>query len=154
MKRFSKKTWVVIGIVLAIAISAIGAFAYWTASGTGQGTAAVGTDSGVTIVVTDTGAPLYPGGNATITFHVHNSSTTSSVQVGKVVKDGAVTGLPVGCSAADFTFADVTLNETVAANTDGSDHTGTLAMANTPSNQDACKNAAPVLHLKTDNTGL
>src|SRR5262245_24318030 len=38
MKRFSKRTWVVVGIVLAVAMSAIGAFAYWTASGTGSGT--------------------------------------------------------------------------------------------------------------------
>lgn len=154
MKRFSKRTWVVIGIVLAIAMSAVGAFAYWTASGNGSGTAAVGTDSGVDIVLTNMGAALYPGGSATVTFHVVNNSTTSAVQVGKVVQDGAVTGLPGGCLAADFTFADVTLNETVAASSAGANHTGTLVMANTAVNQDACKNASPVLHLKTDNSGI
>lgn len=74
--------------------------------------------------------------------------------VGKVVQDGAVTGLPGSCLAADFSFGDVTLNESVAASGNGPNHTGTLSMANTGSNQDACKNQSPVLHLKTDNSGL
>jgi hypothetical protein len=74
--------------------------------------------------------------------------------VGKVVQSGPVTGLPVGCLAADFSFADVTLNESVAASGNGPNHTGTLLMANTASNQDACKNSSPVLHLTTDNSGL
>jgi hypothetical protein len=155
MKRFAKKQWVIIGIVAIVAgMAAFGAYAYWTASGTGQGTATVGTDNGVTIVVTDTGNALYPGGSATITFHVQNNSTTSSVMVGDVVQDGPVTGLPAGCDAADFSFADVTLAETVAASSSGADHTGTLSMDNTASNQDACKGESPVLHLETDNSGL
>lgn len=155
MKRFAKRQWILVAVAaLVAALAAFGAYAYWTASGTGSGTASVGTDSGVTIVVTNTGAALYPGGSATVTFHVHNNSTSSSVMVGKVVQDGPVTGLPVGCSAADFSFGDVTLNESVAASGNGADHTGTLSMANTGSNQDACKGSGPVLHLKTDNSSL
>lgn len=155
MKRFAKKQWVIVGIVAIVAgMAAFGAYAYWTASGTGQGTATVGSDNGVSIVVTNTGAALYPGGSATITFHVQNNSTTSAVMVGKVVQDGAVTGLPGGCDPADFTFADVTLNESVAASSNGANHTGTLSMANTASNQNACKGQSPVLHLETDNSGL
>jgi len=155
MKRYARKRLVLLGVVAVVAgMAAFGAYAYWTASGTGAGTATVGTDSGVTIAVTNTGAALYPGGSATITFHVQNDSSSSAVTVGKVVQDGPVTGLPVGCSAADFSFADVTLNESVAASGNGANHTGTLSMANTASNQDACKNASPVLHLKTDNSGL
>ncbi len=155
MKRFAKKQWVILGLVAVVAgMAAFGAYAYWTASGTGQGTASVGTDNGVTIVVTNMGAALYPGGSATVTFHVQNDSTTSPVMVGKVVQDGAVTGLPGGCLAGDFSFGDVTLNESVAASGNGPNHTGTLSMANTAANQDACKGQSPVLHLKTDNSGL
>lgn len=155
MKRFAKKQWVILGLAAVVAgMAAFGAYAYWTASGTGQGTASVGTDNGVTIVVTNMGAALYPGGSATVTFHVQNDSTSASVMVGKVVQDGAVTGLPGSCPAADFSFGDVTLNESVAASGNGPNHTGTLSMANTASNQDTCKNQSPVLHLKTDNSGL
>jgi hypothetical protein len=155
MRRFAKRQWILVAVgAVVAALAAVGAYAYWTASGTGSGTATVGTDSGVTIVVTDTGAALYPGGSATVTFHVQNNSTSSAVMVGKVVQDGPVTGLPGGCSAADFSFGDVTLNESVAASGNGANHTGTLSMANTASNQDACKSTSPVLHLKTDNSGL
>ena len=155
MNRFGKRTWVLVGVVALVAgMAAIAGYAYWTASGTGSGTASVGTDSGVSIVVTGTGSALYPGGSATITFHIHNNSATSPVDVGKVVQNGAVTGLPGGCAAGDFSFGDVTLNESVAASSDGPDHTGTLSMANTASYQDACKNASPVLNLTTDNSGL
>ena len=155
MKRNAKKRLVLLGVVAVVAgMAAFGAYAYWTASGTGSGTATVGSDSGVTIVVTNTGTPLYPGGSATITFHVHNNSSSAPVTVGEVVQDGPVTGLPGGCSAADFSFADVMLNESVAASGNGPNHTGTLSMANTGANQDACKNASPVLHLTTDNSGL
>ena len=154
MKRFAKRQWTLVAVAAVVAaLAAFGAYAYWTASGTGTGTASVGTDSGVTIVVTDTGAALYPGGSATVTFHVHNNSS-SAVMVGKVVQDGPVTGLPGGCSAGDFSFGDVTLNESVPGSGDGADHTGTLSMANTGSNQDACKNSSPVLHLITDNSSL
>lgn len=63
MKRFAKKQWVIFGLVAVVAgMAAFGAYAYWTASGTGQGTASVGTDNGVTIVVTNMGAALYPAG--------------------------------------------------------------------------------------------
>ena len=155
MKRFAKKQWIILGIAAVVAgMAAFGAYAYWTASGTGQGTATVGTDNGVTIVVTNMGAALYPGGSAAVTFHVQNNSTTAPVMVGKVVQDGAVTGLTGGCLAADFSFGDVTLNESVAASGNGPNHTGSLSMANTGSNQDACKTQSPVLHLKTDNSGL
>ena len=89
MKRFTtKRRWLLLGVVTVVAgMAAFGAYAYWTASGTGSGTATVGTDNGVTIAVTDTGSALYPGGSATVTFHVHNDSGSSSVMVGKVVQD-------------------------------------------------------------------
>lgn len=154
MKRFKMRTWVLACLAVAFAMAAVGAYAYWTAAGTGSGTAAVGSDNGVDVVVTSTGSALYPGGSATITFHIHNNSTSSSAKVGKVVQDGVVTGLPSGCLASDFSFGDVTLNEEVAASGNGTNHTGTLSMANTSSNQDNCKNASPVLNLKTEASGV
>jgi hypothetical protein len=150
MKRLAKKRWALLAVAALVAgMAAVGAYAFWTANGTGSGTATVGTDSGVSIVVDSTGTALFPGGTATITFHLHNNSTTTAVTVGKVVQDGPVGNLPGGCATADFSFADVTLNESVAAASNGASHTGTLSMANTASNQDACKTSSPVLNLKT-----
>ena len=98
MKRFAKKQWVLLGLAAVVAgMAAFGAYAYWTASGTGQGTASVGTDNGVTIVVTNMGAALYPGGSATVTFHVQNDSTSSSGHGGQGRAGRPVTGLTGGC---------------------------------------------------------
>jgi hypothetical protein len=152
-------------VAVAAAMAAVGAYAYWTANGTGMGTASVGTDDGVTIDPITFSGDLYPGHDVTVTFTVKNDSSNAAVNVHKVVQDGPVTGLPAGCLPADFSFADVTLggvdglqlteNDGLAGGTDEhTDNTGTLAMANTAVNQDACKNAQPVLHLKIDNTGI
>lgn len=149
MKRFSKK-WMVLGVVAVVAgLATFGAYAYWTASGTGSGTATVGTDSGVSIEVDSISPALYPGGSATVTFHLHNPSTTTAVTVANVAQNGPVSNLPVGCLAADFSFATVAVNESVAANSDGGSHTGTLSMANTAANQNACKSSSPQLNLTT-----
>jgi hypothetical protein len=156
MKKHLTKKRVVFAAIVIVALGIAGgvAFAYWTSTGTGSSAASVAAGSDVSIVITDMGADLYPGGSATVKFHVHNNSTTNSVQIGKVVQDGPVTGLPASCLASDFSFGDVSANQTIAANSDGADLTGTLSMANTAANQDACKSQAPVLHLKIDNTGL
>jgi hypothetical protein len=47
----------------------------------------------------------------------------------------------------------VTVNTEIAASGSTSS-TGTLSMDDTSANQDACKSASPVLHLKVDNSGL
>ncbi len=152
-----KRVFVPLVVVLAIAVS-VGAIAYWTASGTGSGTASVGTDAGVTISpVTFTGT-LYPGGSVTVNFTVNNSSASAPVQIDKVVADtgagtNGITGLPAGCSAADFSFADVSVATNIAPSGTYSG-SGTLSMANTAVNQDACKLSSPVLNLKVDNSGI
>lgn len=159
-----KKLTIGAGVLAALMVGTV-AFAYWTSSGTGSGTAAVGTDSGVTIAVQPfTGGPanngtLYPSHNVTVNFTITNNSANTPVKVGKVVADtsggntNGISGLPTGCLAADFHFADVTINTEIA---DGATITGsgTLSMDDTAVNQDACKGAAPVLHLKTDNSGI
>lgn len=153
-----KRVFVPLALILAFAISAA-AVAYWTASGTGAGTASVGTDAGVTISpVTFTGT-LYPGASVAVSFTVNNLSASTPAKVDKVVIDGSfgggtgITGLPAGCLPADFTFADVSVNTEIAIS--GSQNgSGSLVMANTAVNQNACKNQSPVLHLKVDNSGI
>jgi hypothetical protein len=153
-----KRLGISLGVVAAVVVSAV-AIAYWTSSGGGSGTASVGTDNGVTIGNFAFGGALYPGHNTGVTFDIVNSSSTSKAKVGKVVADTAagpngITGLPSGCSASDFHFGDVTVNTEIAEGATLSSVAGTLSMDNTAANQDACKNASPVVHLTTDNSGI
>jgi hypothetical protein len=152
-----KRILVPVVAIAAIAVAGI-AVAYFTASGTGSGTATVGSVAGVSITGVAFDNTLYPGGSTPVRFTISNSSADSAVTVNKVVADTrygttGVDGLPRGCDAADFSFGDVTVNQSISAN-GSTTGTGTLSMANTSANQDACQGASPVLHLKVDNSGI
>lgn len=156
-KLMRKRILVPVVAIAALAVAGI-AYAYFTASGTGSGTASVGTDSGVTIDSVSFDSTLYPGGSTVVRFTIANSSSDTAAQVGKVVADTStytdgISGLPAGCDPSDFSFGDVTVNTQIPAGR-SVDETGTLRFADTGSNQDACKNASPVLHLTVDNSGI
>src|SRR5690348_10563269 len=118
-KLMRKRILVPVAAIAALALAGI-AFAYFTSSGTGSGTATVGSAAGVTIDNVSFDNTLYPGGSTTVRFTITNSSRDTAVQVHDVVADTTygttgVDGLPAGCSAADFTFADVTVDRSVPA---------------------------------------
>jgi camelysin-like metallo-endopeptidase len=160
MRKLMRKKRVLAGLaaVLALAIAGV-AYAYFTSSGTGSGSATVGSANTLTIdPVTITGT-LYPGDTtgASVSFTVNNPGS-SSVKVDKVVADtsagtNGISGLPSGCSASDFHFADVTVGQEIAA---GGTYlgSGTLTMDDSGSNQDACQGATPTLNLKVDDSGI
>jgi hypothetical protein len=156
-KLMRKRILVPVAAIAALAVAGI-AVAYFTASGTGSGTASVGSAAGVTISSVSFDNTLYPGGSTTVRFTINNSSSDTAVQVDKVVADtsegtNGISGLPAGCDASDFSFGDVTVNASIDASR-STDATGTLRLANTSANQDACQGASPVLHLKVDNSGI
>ena len=149
----NKKVLVPLVAIFAMLLTGA-AVAFWTTSGGGSSTASVGTDAGVTITPITYSNSLFPGGSATVSFTVNNSSTTTAVTVASVVADtsagtNGITGLPVGCAAADFHFANVAVGASIAASGTYAG-TGTLSLDNTAVNQDACKGASPVLHLKVN----
>jgi hypothetical protein len=156
-KLMRKRILVPVVAIAAIAVAGI-AVAYFTASGTGSGTATVGSAAGVTIENVTITDPLYPGGSTTVRFTIRNSSSDTAVSVDKVVADTSagthgITDVSGNCLPSDFTFGDVTVGRSIAA--DGTvDATGTLGLANTSVNQNDCQGASPVLHLKVDNSGL
>ncbi len=164
IRRFSKRTWVLVGVVAVVAaMASVGAYAYWTASGTGSGSATVGTDAGVTIDNVLFSGALYPDGSVDVTFDVTNNSSNTAVKVGDIVADASqgTNGISdmsdAGCDEAWFTYSGTTLDTEIAAGdtlnvTVGG---GTLDMSNELStNQDACKNATFTLNLVTDNSGI
>jgi hypothetical protein len=124
MSRFSDmklRTKIAIGATLGAAVLAGGgmAFAYFTSTGTGTGSALVGSATSWTVGEsgTPTGGPLYPdagigGANVqTDSYTVHNgghgSQSLASVVVSVANSDGSAwsaqanAGLPA-CTAADF----------------------------------------------------
>jgi len=132
----------------AASVAAVGAFAYYTTTGSGTGSATAGTSAAVTLHGTTSGL-LYPGGPArTVTFTVDNPSPGKQ-RIGTITLAGVDTGV-VGCDGADFTMPDVAVDQTVASgNGVAITATGQLSMADN-GNQDLCKNATLALSLTSD----
>jgi hypothetical protein len=74
MKLLTKKRIALLASLLVAAAAAIGAWAYFTANGSGSGTATVGTSSTLTLHGSTTGT-LYPGTTVPVSFTVDNPSS-------------------------------------------------------------------------------
>jgi len=153
MSWFTKKR-VSVGLGCVFAVAAAGvAFAYFTSSGAGTGSASVGSSSAVTLHASITGN-LYPGSSSPVTFTVDNPSsgvqrvgtvTLSSISVdaGHSTCSTTITG-----GNPDFTMAPVPVNQVFPpGNGQSVSATGTLAMNETGVNQDGCQGATLTLHL-------
>ena len=139
----------VVGALIALALTGA-AYAYWTAGGSGTGTAQAGDVVALTANQTSTLTAMYPGDSAqTITGNFDNPNS-GSVYVSNVVVSiasvakapGAVAGT---CDASDFTLADRTMavGEQVPSGTGVGAFSGATIKFNNKANanQDACKNA-------------
>jgi hypothetical protein len=147
MKRFKGRRKIAVLALLALLAIGGSAYAYFTTTGSGTGSATVGTASAVTLHGTVATA-LYPGTSSTVNFTVDNPSSGSQhVQTIHLVSVAADSGHS-GCVVADFTMPDVTANQTFATGTAQTvTQTGTLSMANTGISQDACQGATLTLSL-------
>jgi hypothetical protein len=146
MKRFSKRAWVLVGIVAAIAASAIGAFAYWTVTGSGSGSATTAAGSvAVTVNQTSSSSGLYPGGSVSLsgnftnpaTYNQYVTSVTATIPNFSLQADNA----KPACTQADFSISGspTAVGQDVAPGTGGSWSGITLSMTNAATNQDNCK---------------
>jgi hypothetical protein len=123
------------------------AVAYFTSTGSGTGTATVGSSQALTLHGT-TASTLYPAGSSTVSFTVDNPSSgseyLSTIHLASVTTDGTHST----CGLSAFTMPDVTVNQTVASGTGiAVTATGTLSMADTGTNQNACQGAPLTLNL-------
>jgi hypothetical protein len=155
-RKLSNRTMATVAAVLLLLAGAGVAFAYWTAGGTGTGSATTGTGSDITANQTSVVAGLAPGGAAQDISGNFTNGTGAAVHVNTVtVSIGTVTkasGAPAGtCTAADYTLANAvsTVDADVATGTGGSwgtTDTPTIAFNNDPAaNQDGCKGATVAL---------
>jgi hypothetical protein len=161
MKRISKRTAVLLAVVAAAVMAAVGAYAYWTTTGTGSGTATVGTDTPWQVdTAAATGGPLTPGGpSQTVGYTVTNNSTghqlLSNVAISVANSDGSAWDGPGTCSAADFEVngaaAGTAYDHTALAQNfaPGAAHASsiTIQMIDTGVNQNDCRNAVVPLYL-------
>jgi hypothetical protein len=152
MKFIRSKKGVALLAVLAVAVmAAVGAYAYWTTTGEGTGSAANASSNGtVTLHASWAADALYPGGAQDVSFTADNAGDTN-LYVGTIHLDSVETSDP-DCLPADFSMADVDSSSEVFA---GADHqgiagTGSLVFANSDVSQDACKGATITLHLSSN----
>jgi hypothetical protein len=152
MMNFKKRTGVIAAAMVVVLFSAVAAYAYWTAGGSGTGTAATGTSTTpITAVQTSTVTDMRPGTAAqSLAGNFTNPASNGPVYVTSVTASIAsvskATGAPAGtCAAADYTLAGavMTVNAQVPTGTAQGTWTGATIMFNTSTtvNQDACKGA-------------
>ncbi len=129
------------------------AYAYWTTTGNGAGSATTGTSSAFQ-VTTDaaTGAALSPGGSSqTVAFHVKNNNAGTqrlrTVTVTVANADASAWTSAPGCSAADFTVGTAAFTAGDVASGATTNGTVTVTMDNTGSNQDGCKSVTVPLYV-------
>jgi hypothetical protein len=149
MRHFSKKRAAILGVVAAMAISAV-AVAYFTNGGSGTGSATVGTSSAALITQTNTLSALYPATSQPVNLDIKNTGTGSQfvnkVHLDSITADAGHASCDVSSSGANaaFTMADVTVGETIAAGATVS-KSGSLAMNDTGVSQDSCQGATLTL---------
>ena len=109
MKRLflKKKRITLLAALLIAAVTAIAAYAYFTANGSGSATATVGTSSTVTLHGTASGT-LYPGTTVSVPFTADNPSTGHQL-LGTIYLAGVK-----ACTGASSTW-DPTLNSGAGA---------------------------------------
>src|SRR5690242_9315578 len=74
----TKKALALLAAVAVVGVAAFGAYAYFTSTGTGSGTATVGTAANNIYVSGTTSGTLYPGGSAgTLSFSAKNFASFS-----------------------------------------------------------------------------
>jgi hypothetical protein len=163
MKIFSsKKRAAAIGAVTAATLlGGTVAFAYWTTTGSGTGSATAGDPTDFTIVEQSTsGDPLTPGGPVqTAVFKVHNGGSgqqyATKVVVSVASEDGTAWSAVSGCSAADFVIGgeepgashEILVGEDIAPGLNSTQQSVTIQMWNDPDNaQNACQGVTVPLH--------
>lgn len=150
MTSKSKRRSIALGIFLVLAITAGGAYAYWTNSGSGTGTAA--TDSPAAGQLTVTGTPitgLAPGVAAKPLAGTINNTGTSDVRVSTLSATISIdtAHATAGCAASDYTLVQPTITAAnIAAGANIPFSSGTIAFNNKATNQDFCKGATVTLN--------
>jgi hypothetical protein len=135
MKVRSKRTWVLLGVIAAVAaLASVGAYAYFTANGSGSGQVDVGSASAI-VITSDLNGDLYPDGpDVPVDVHVNNPGSGNQFvnDVSGVVADSG------GCDGDWFQVDTIDLNANIDAG-DTVDTSTDVRMLDNGASQDACQ---------------
>ena len=143
----SRKLLAVLGVVAAVSVAAI-AYAFWSSTGSGTGTATTGDVSNFTVSIDSSPSGLYPGGPAQdVDWSVTNNDNSKDSFSSATLTIDSVD--PVACDASNFTVTSPSVSNVVLDGTGGANDSasytgtdaGTIKLDETGSNQDDCKNA-------------
>jgi hypothetical protein len=154
IRKLNRKSTIAVLSTLAVLALAGGAFAYFTSSGSGTGSATVGSATAFTVnPASATGGPLFPGsGSQTISYTVTNPGSgaqnlsATSASVASSGGNVTVNGTPVsGCQASWFTAVNhpPTLPQDLAGGATSTAGSVTVTMQDSGTGQNACQSAQP-----------
>ena len=130
-----------VAVVIVALVGCVIAYGYWTANGSGSGTAMAGTSTNNLTIASALVTGVTPGSSTPVTVTITNPNTYS-VRVDTV--STVITTSDAGCLLADFTFPAKVMNTTIAALGTAS-FVQNLVFADTAANQDLCKGATITL---------
>jgi hypothetical protein len=147
MRKFIKRRKLIVATCVTLLVIVGSAVAYWTTTGSGTGTATTGTGSAVSVTQVGTVTGLVPGGAAqAVDFTVTNPKSTPQYVTSVTYSIASIQTSPgvaaVGCSAADFTLVqpNAIAADLPAGASTFSPSGATLAMIDSATNQNGCKN--------------
>jgi hypothetical protein len=152
--RLTKKCKTIIAGAAIIGLASSGvAYAYWTTSGNGVGSATTGTSTAVTLLQVGTISAMTPGSAAqALDFSINNPVATNQFITSVVIAITGVTGPNIDgthpCVATDYTLVQptVTYGDLTPGVHTYSPSGSTLHLVNNPvANQDGCKGATVAL---------
>ena len=148
----NKRIKVIAGAAVVGLVGAAGAFAFWSASGAGTGTANTAGDSTPIVVVqTSSIAGLTPAGTPLVLSGNFNNPNTAPVAIPGVTASVASVS-PGACAASNYTIAGTaTFTANVPVGTGVGSWSGqTIQLKDTGVLQDECKGAIVTLGYKTE----
>jgi hypothetical protein len=146
---FRKSPILIVSVVVVLAVAA-GAFAYWSTTGSGTGSATNALANGTLVLKAPTAAGMTPGKSQAVSFTADNAGNTS-LRIGTLTSVVSIDGGHPTCLASDFTVAPVAQNQTIAKTSVNVPLTaGTIVFADTALNQDGCKGAIVTLTLSSN----
>ncbi len=151
MRITKKKIVVLVATTAVVALGSTAAFAYFTSTGTGGGSATVGSATPWLVTVNSvTGGPLFPGtGSETVSYTVTNNGTgpANLLSVTAAINsdvNGDVPGTATGCKAVWFSANGIS-GAPAGVLAPGGTNSGTfnITMLDSGTNQDVCEGTSP-----------